>query len=73
MKRYDLIDIGAELLETAKEIGVDVKLNATVIGLYPLKEVVITYMGQVIHYKVDTIIVTTGVSDNPVVILQRCP
>lgn len=59
-------DIGAELLETAKEVGVDVKLNATVIGLYPLKEVVISYMGQVIHYKGDTIIVATGASENMV-------
>jgi len=59
-------DIGAELLESANELGVDVQLNATVIGLYPLKEVVVSDEKEVIHYKADTIIVATGASENTV-------
>lgn len=59
-------DIGTELLATAAELGVEVLLNATVIGLYPMKEVVIDLAGEVIHYKGDTVIIATGASENMV-------
>lgn len=59
-------DIGSELLETANALGVDVQLKTTVIGLYPLKEVVVSNDKEVVHYKADTIIVATGASENTV-------
>ena len=59
-------DIGKELLETAENLGVEVHLNATVIGLYPMKEVVVSIEDQVVHYKGDTVIVATGASENMV-------
>lgn len=59
-------DIGTELLALANESGVEVQLSATVIGLYPMKEVVVSAADAVVHYKADTIIVATGASENMV-------
>lgn len=58
--------IGDELLEEASKHGVDVELNATVIGLYPEKEVTVKIGGEIRHYKGDSILVATGASENMV-------
>lgn len=58
--------IGEELLVQAKELGVEVILNATVIGLYREKEVCVMQDGQLVHYKGDNIIVAAGAAENMV-------
>ncbi len=58
--------IGEELLKEADEAGVEVVLNATVIGLYADKEVVVRRGDEVSHYKGDTVIVATGAAENMV-------
>lgn len=58
--------IGQELLKEADEAGVEVVLNATVIGLYGDKEVTVKIKDGVRHYKGDTIIVATGAAENMV-------
>jgi NADPH-dependent 2,4-dienoyl-CoA reductase/sulfur reductase-like enzyme/Fe-S-cluster-containing hydrogenase component 2 len=57
-------DIGRELLKEAESLGVEVFLNAPVIGLYAEKEVVARHADGVRHYKGDTVIVATGASEN---------
>lgn len=58
--------IGEQLLEEADKAGVKVVLNATVIGLYQDKEVVVK-MGEAIHhYKADAIVIATGAAENMV-------
>lgn len=59
-------NIGNELLEEANENGVDVVLNATVIGLYEGKEVTVKIGEEIKHYKGDSILVATGASENMV-------
>ncbi|MFW6305833.1 MAG: FAD-dependent oxidoreductase [Bacillota bacterium] len=56
--------IGEELLDAANELGVEVILNAIVVGLYPFKEVIVNKNDEVIHYKADAVIVATGASEN---------
>lgn len=58
--------IGEELLSQAENLGVEVVLNATVIGLYREKEVCVMRDGQIIHYKGDNVIVAAGASENMV-------
>lgn len=58
--------IGEELLEEAEKAGVQVVLNATVIGLYQDKEVVVRIGETVYHYKADAVIIATGASENMV-------
>lgn len=58
--------IGQELLARAQELGVQVELNATVIGMFREKEICVMQGDQVIHYKGDNIIVATGASENMV-------
>ena len=58
--------IGQQLLDEADEVGVEVVLNATVIGLYQDKEVVVKIGDEVIHYKGDSIIIATGAAENMV-------
>lgn len=58
--------IGQQLLEEADEAGVEVVLNATVIGLYQDKEVVVKRGGEVEHYKGNAIIIATGAAENMV-------
>ncbi len=57
-------NIGYELLEEAETSGVEVILNAVVVGLYPFREVIVHIDDEVVHYKGDTIIVATGASEN---------
>jgi len=56
--------IGDELLSAANALGVDVVLNAIVIGIYQNKEVVVNIDDEIVHYKGDTVIVATGASEN---------
>lgn len=58
--------IGEELLAEAEEYGVKVVLNATVVGLYPEKEVTVKIGDEVKHYKGDSVLVATGASENMV-------
>lgn len=58
--------IGEELLQEAEKYGVEVVLNATVVGLYPEKEVTVRIGDEVKHYKGDAVLVATGASENMV-------
>ena len=58
--------IGQQLLEEAANVGVEVVLNATVIGLYQDKEVVVKLAEEVVHYKGDSVIIATGAAENMV-------
>jgi len=58
--------IGEELLKEAEVTGVEVVLNAIVIGLFLDKEVTVNVNDEVVHYKGDAIIVATGASENMV-------
>lgn len=58
--------IGEELLSEAEQYGVKVVLNATVIGLYPEKEVTVRIGDEVKHYKGDVVLVATGAAENMV-------
>ena len=58
--------IGEELLKEANDTGVEVVLNATVVGLYQDKEIVVKIGDEVKHFKGDSIIVATGASENMV-------
>lgn len=55
--------IGSELLSQAETAGVEVLLNAAVIGIYAEKEILIRRDEQVIHYKADYILAATGASE----------
>lgn len=59
--------IGEQLLKEAADAGVEVVLNATVIGLYQDKEVIVKTGEQITHYKADSIIIATGAAENMVV------
>lgn len=58
--------IGQELLVEAEKYGVEVVLNATVIGLYGEKEVTVKIGEEIRHYKGDSVLVATGASENMV-------
>ncbi len=58
--------IGEELLQEAKKAGVKVTLNATVLGIFPQKEITVRIGEAVQHYKGDAIVVATGASENMV-------
>jgi len=58
--------IGQQLLDEADEAGVEVVLNATVIGLYQDHEVVVKMGDGVNHYKGDAVIIATGAAENMV-------
>lgn len=56
--------IGRELLKEAHDSGVKVVLDATVIGLYQDKEVVVRIGDAIEHYKGNAVIVATGAAEN---------
>ncbi|KNZ43399.1 FAD-dependent oxidoreductase [Acetobacterium bakii] len=56
--------IGEDLLKEASAAGVEVVLNAIVIGLFLDKEITVQINDAVVHYKGDAIIVATGASEN---------
>lgn len=58
--------IGQQLLDEADKAGVKVILNATVIGLYQDKEVVVKTGEEITHYKADAVVIATGASENMV-------
>ena len=58
--------IGEELLQEAADAGVKVVLNATVIGMYLDKEIVVRIDDEVHHYKGDSISIATGAAENMV-------
>lgn len=58
--------IGEELLAEAKQYGVKVVLNATVVGLYSEKEVTVKIKEEIRHFKGDAVLVATGASENMV-------
>lgn len=58
--------IGQELLEEAATAGVEVVLNATVVGMYLDKEIVVKIGDGVQHFKGDSIIIATGAAENMV-------
>jgi thioredoxin reductase/Fe-S-cluster-containing hydrogenase component 2 len=58
--------IGEDLLKEASDAGVEVVLNAIVIGLFLDKEVTVNIKDEIHHYKGDAIIVATGASENMV-------
>ena len=58
--------IGQQLLDEADKAGVNVVLNATVIGLYQDKEVVVKIGDEIHHYKGDAVIIATGAAENMV-------
>lgn len=58
------IQIGKELLEEASQLGVEVKLGATVIGLYQDKEIAVRFGETIDYFKGDAIVMATGASEN---------
>lgn len=58
--------IGEQLLEEAASLGVEVILNATVIGLFPDKRVTVMTGNQIRHYHANNILVATGAAENMV-------
>ena len=58
--------IGQQLLDEAGEVGVEVILSATVIGLYQDKEVVVKLGEEVKHFKGNAIVIATGAAENMV-------
>lgn len=58
--------IGEQLLKEAAEAGVEVVLNATVIGMYQNKEITVRIEDSIRHYKGDSIIIATGAAENMV-------
>lgn len=58
--------IGQQLLQEASESGVEVVLNATVVGLYQDKEIVVRMGEEVKHFKGDSILIATGAAENMV-------
>ncbi|WKY46691.1 FAD-dependent oxidoreductase [Eubacteriaceae bacterium ES3] len=58
------IQIGSELLAEAHELGVEVMLGATVIGLYQDKEIAVRFGEEVDYFKGDAIVMATGASEN---------
>ena len=58
--------IGEELLKEASDAGVEVVLNAAVIGMYQDKEITVRIGDGIRHYKGDSIIIATGAAENMV-------
>lgn len=58
--------IGEQLLKEATDLGVDVELDSTVMGIYPNREIVVRQGDHVNHFKGDSIIVATGAAENMV-------
>ena len=59
-------NIGEELLKEASDAGVQVKLDATVTGIFENKEVTVSHDGAIHHYKADSVIIATGAAENMV-------
>lgn len=57
-------EIGEELLEKAKDNGVEVFLNSQVLGIYDNKEITVMEEDGVHHCKGDFIVIATGAREN---------
>jgi thioredoxin reductase/Fe-S-cluster-containing hydrogenase component 2 len=55
--------IGEKLLKEARDLGVEVKLKAAVMGIFDDKEISVTLDGRVEHYRANDIIIATGASE----------
>ena len=58
--------IGEDLLKEANELGVQVQLNSTVIGMYLDKELTVRINEKIYHVKGDSIVIATGAAENMV-------
>lgn len=58
--------IGQQLLEEASQLGVEVILDATVVGMYMDKELLVKMGDEVKHFKGDAILIATGAAENMV-------
>jgi NADPH-dependent 2,4-dienoyl-CoA reductase/sulfur reductase-like enzyme/NAD-dependent dihydropyrimidine dehydrogenase PreA subunit len=58
------VKIGEDLLLEASAAGVEIALNATVIGLFAEKEITVRLNDRILHRKADIIIIATGASEN---------
>ncbi len=58
--------IGERLLQEAREHGVEVVLEATVIGIFKNHEVSVVHQGKLEHYRAHNVIVATGAAENMV-------
>jgi len=58
--------IGQQLLEEASRLGVEVILEATVVGMYMEKEILVKMGEEVKHFKGDSILIATGAAENMV-------
>ena len=58
--------IGEMLLQEAEEAGVNVQLNATVLGIFPEKRITVRFADHVEQFSGDNIIVATGAAENMV-------
>jgi thioredoxin reductase/NAD-dependent dihydropyrimidine dehydrogenase PreA subunit len=56
--------IGRQLLAEAEALGVEVLLEATVIGIFANREVAVMRRGGLEHYRANRIVVATGASEN---------
>lgn len=56
--------IGGELLSEAEKRGVNVLLNATVMGIYDQKDVMVHISDEIRHYHADNIVIATGAAEN---------
>lgn len=56
--------IGEKLLEEATALGVQVVLNATVMGIFENRQLSVMIDGTVVHYRANSIIMATGASEN---------
>jgi NADPH-dependent 2,4-dienoyl-CoA reductase/sulfur reductase-like enzyme/Pyruvate/2-oxoacid:ferredoxin oxidoreductase delta subunit len=56
--------IGEDLLADAEKLGVAVHLNATVMGIYEGREVLVKHEDETVHAKADAIIIATGAAEN---------
>ena len=58
------VDIGAQLVKQAEEVGAKVVLDAAVMGIFPHKDISIMKGDEVYTCKADNIIIATGASEN---------
>lgn len=58
--------IGEKLLKEAEDLGVEVVLQATVIGLYENREITVMINDRIEHVRGNSIVVATGASENMV-------
>jgi thioredoxin reductase/Pyruvate/2-oxoacid:ferredoxin oxidoreductase delta subunit len=58
------VKIGEYLLREASDAGVEIALNATVIGVFAEKEITVRLNDRILHRKADAVIIATGAAEN---------